>query len=193
MALSKRWEVEFIEVKPDEEPANEGFDFYIYEHSMPKTLPDDGVVILANPNTIPNIAGVQLGKSYETGGKEVFLTPIETDHPMMNGVEAENISVTKFTELKNADGYATLMSVMNGSQECPVVMAKNEFDQKIAIISFSLNYSNFSMLLDFPLFMYNLFEFYSPSTMTADRRFLRQDRGRLDAEPYRCAGEGVLR
>ena len=164
--LSKRWEVEFVEVKPDAEPENEGFDFYIYEHSIPKTLPDDGVVILANPNSIPNIAGIQLGKSYETGGREVFLTTTDAEHPMMNGIEAENISVTKFTELKNADGYATLMSVVNGSQEVPVVMAKNEFDQKIAIISFSLNYSNFSMLLDFPLFMYNLFEYYSPSTIT---------------------------
>ena len=164
--LSKRWEVEFVEVKPDQTPENEGFDFYIFEHSIPKTLPDDGVVILANPNTIPSIAGVQLGKNYTTNGQEVFLTSDETDHPLMNGVSAENISVTKFTEIKNADGYTTLMSVANGAQEIPVVMAKNEFDQKIAIISFSLNYSNFSMLLDFPLFMYNIFQYYSPSTIT---------------------------
>ena len=164
--LSKRWEVEFVEVKPDETPADQGFDFYIFEHSMPKKLPDDGVVILANPNSIPSIAGVQLGKIYETGGREVNLTANEVDHPLMKGIEAENITVTKFTELKNADGYTTLMSVTNGAQEVPVVMAKNEFDQKIAIMSFSLNYSNLSMLLDFPLFMYNIFQYYSPSTIT---------------------------
>ena len=164
--LSKRWQVEFVEVKPDQTPADEGFDFYIFEHTMPKTLPDDGVVILANPNTIPSIAGVRLGKTYTTGGREVNLTANETDHPLMNGIEAENITVTKFTEISSADGYSTLMSVTNGKDEIPVVMAKNEFDQKIAIISFSLNYSNFSMLLDFPLFMYNLFEYYSPSTLT---------------------------
>lgn len=163
--LSKRWEVEFVEVKPEETPADQGFDFYIFEHTMPKKLPDDGVVILANPNAIPSIAGVQLGKVYQTGGKEVNLVANEIDHPLMKGIEAENITVTKFTELKNADGYATLMSVTNGAQEIPVVMAKNEFDQKIAIMSFSLNYSNLSMLLDFPLFMYNIFQYYSPSTI----------------------------
>ncbi len=164
--LSKRWQVEFVEVKPDETPEDEGFDFYIFEHTMPKTLPDDGVIILANPDTIPSIAGVRLGKLYNTNGREVNLTANETDHPLMNGIVAENITVTKFTEIANADGYSTLMSVTNGSDEIPVVMAKNEFDQKIAVISFSLNYSNFSMLLDFPLFMYNLFEYYSPSTLT---------------------------
>ena len=42
----------------------------------------------------------------------------------MNGVEAENITVTKFTELLNPDGYSTLMTVKNGAQEVPVVMAK---------------------------------------------------------------------
>ncbi len=164
--LSKRWEVEFVEVKPDETPADEGFDFYIFEHTIPKTLPDDGVVILANPNTIPSIAGIRLGKIYSTNGKEVNLVANEADHPLMNGIDAESITVTKFTEITNADGYATLMSVTNGSEEIPVIMAKNEFDQKIAVISFSLNYSNFSMLLDFPLFMYNIFEYYSPSTLT---------------------------
>ncbi len=164
--LSKRWQVEFVEVKPDQTPADEGFDFYIFEHTMPKKLPDDGVIILANPDKIPSIAGVRLGKAYTTGGREVNLTANEVDHPLMNGISAENITVTKFTEISSADGYSTLMSVTNGTDEIPVVMAKNEFDQKIAIMSFSLNYSNFSMLLDFPLFMYNLFEYYSPSTLT---------------------------
>ena len=161
-SLSKRWNVEFVEIKEKEEPANEGFDFYIFEHTIPKTLPEDGVVILANPDSIPSVAGIRLGKIFETGGQEAHLEAEESDSPLMKGITAENITVTKFTEITNADGYTPLMSV--GGYD--VVMAKNEFDQKIAVMSFSLNYSNFSMLLDFPLFMYNLFEFYSPSTLT---------------------------
>ena len=46
----------------------------------------------------------------------------------------------------------------------PLRMA--EPDQKIVAMSFSLNYSNFSMLLEFPLFMYNVLEYYIPSTLT---------------------------
>lgn len=163
-ALGKNWEVEFIEVKPHEEPAKEGFDFYIYEHDrVPNDLPVDGVIILADPHSIPARAGITLGRSYTTQNmSQVNLTGVETDHPLMNNINAENVTVTKFTELRTADEYATLMAV----QDVPVIMAKNTPDQKIVVMSFSLHYSNFSILLDFPLFMYNIFEYYSPSTFT---------------------------
>lgn len=161
--LSKRWDVEFVELKEDEEPENEGFDFYIFEHTIPKTLPSDGVIILANPDSIPSIAGVHLGRRYNTyDSQQVPLSAEETEHPLMHGINAGQITVTQFTEITNADGYSTLMSV----DSTPVVVAKNEPDQKIVVMSFSLNYSNFSMLLEFPLFMYNIFGYYSPSTFT---------------------------
>ena len=162
--LGKRWAVEFVEVKPDEEPEYEGFDFYIFEHSIPKTLPQDGVVILANPDQIPSIAGIRLGRRYNAN--QAALVSEDTEHPIMNGITAENITVNSFTELTAADGYDTLMAVNGGTHPAPVVMAKNEPDQKIVVMSFSLNYSNFSMLLDFPLFMYNIFQYYSPATLT---------------------------
>ena len=165
--LSKRWAVEFVEVKADEEPAYEGFDFYIFEHSLPENkLPQDGVVILANPSQIPSIAGIRLGRAYNAPNEAKLMAGEDADHALMKGITPENISVTKFTELTAADGYVTLMSVSGGERPAPVVMAKNEPDQKIVVMSFSLNYSNFSMLLDFPLFMYNIFQYSSPSTLT---------------------------
>ena len=48
----------------------------------------------------------------------------------------------------------------------PVVMAKNEPDQKILVMTFSLNYSDFAMLLEFPLFLSNALNYYMPSTMS---------------------------
>jgi hypothetical protein len=79
----------------------------------------------------------------------------------MDGITAESITVTRFREFTSADGYVPLMYCQGKA----VVMAKNEPDQKIVAMSFSLNYSNFSMLLDFPLFMYNILEHYIPSTI----------------------------
>ena len=160
--LSKRWEVEFVELKAKDEPAIEGFDIYIFEHKIPDSLPQDGVVILANPDKIPSSAGIQLGGIYNTyNGQQVPLSPGD-EHPIMNGVTAESITVTQFTKISNADGYTPLMYI----DDVPVVMAKNEPDQKILVISFSLNYSNFSMLFDFPMFMYNAFGYYMPSTLS---------------------------
>ena len=60
------------------------------------------------------------------------------------------------------------MRIDAGGKQCPipVIMAKNEPDQKIVVMTFSLNYSDFSMLLDFPLFIKNIFDFYAPPTIT---------------------------
>ncbi len=160
--LGKRWDVEFVELKANEEPELQGFDFYIFEHKIPDVLPTDGVILLANPDFVPAITGLKLGKSYSVNaGHEVFLAPGD-DHPLMKGITAENITVSQFTEIANSDGYTPLMYV----DDMPVVMAKNEADQKIIAMTFSLNYSNLSMLLEFPLFMYNLFQYYIPSTLT---------------------------
>ena len=159
--LSKRWNVEFVDLKADEIPETEGFDFYIFEHTIPKTLPTDGVVILANPDSVPSITGLRLGSSYQTGGQEQPLTAGDK-HYLIDGLDVENITVTQFTAIANADGYTPLMYVA----DMPVVMAKNEPDQKIVAMTFSLNYSNFSMLLEFPLFMYRIIEYYMPATLT---------------------------
>ena len=159
--LSKHWNVEFVEVKKDEEPASEGFDVYIFEHTMPKKIPEDGVLILANPDSLPTNIGIKLGNAIGNGKNDINLSAGDAS-PLMKGITPENITVSYAKEIKNADGYTPLM-YCNSS---PVVMAKNEPDQKIVVMSFSLNYSNFSMLLDFPLFMYNIFKHYVPSTIT---------------------------
>ncbi len=157
--LQYRWDVEYTEVKHDEVPATEGFDVYIYEHTMPSTLPTDGVILLANPDEIPSSAGLRLGKTYQGG--ETPLSMGEA-HPITKGATAENITVTKYTQITSYDGYTPLLYVNND----PVFMVKNEPEQKIAVMSFSLNYSNLPLLLEFPLMMYNMFEYFVPSTMS---------------------------
>jgi hypothetical protein len=36
----------------------------------------------------------------------------------------------------------------------------------MVVMTFSLNYSNFSMLKEFPLFLYNVFNYFAPATLT---------------------------
>lgn len=157
--LSYRWDVEIVQVAPDEEPATEGFDFYIFEHQMPKIMPTDGVILLSNPSDVPANAGFRLG---EING---FLneTPLSAgeNHPIMNGIMAEAITVTRYFPITSSDGFTTLMSCGNH----PVLIAKNDPDQKMAIMSFSLNYSNLAVMMEFPLMMYNMVEYFMPSTV----------------------------
>ncbi len=161
--LSYRWNIDYEEVKRDEIPETEGFDIYIYEHKMPSTIPNDGIVLLVNPDTAPAGAGFILGSTYGSS-QEV---PLSTDsdgaaHPILNMINPENITVTEFTQILTHDGFDTLLYC----QESPIMIAKNDPYQKIAVMSFSLNYSNLPLLLEFPLMMYNMIEYFSPSTVT---------------------------
>ncbi|MBR2612395.1 MAG: BatA and WFA domain-containing protein, partial [Clostridia bacterium] len=48
--LRGSWNIQFDEVR-EGDPIIEGYDLYIYEHAMPKTMPDDGVVLCQDLNS----------------------------------------------------------------------------------------------------------------------------------------------
>ena len=162
--LKYRWNVEFVEVEQQNgKPATEGFDLYIYEHEMPSTVPTDGVVLLINPDSAPSNAGFRLGRSMGSGQQNAlkYLSANE-EHDLLRGLTPEAISVSKYTTITSYDGYTSVLYV----DENPVFIVKNEPNQKIGVLSFSLNYSNLPVMLEFPMMMYNIIEYFIPSTMT---------------------------
>lgn len=158
--LGDYWDIEVDEVKYEEVPETEGYDMYIFEHAMPSTIPTDGIVILSNPDHLPSNSGIQLGNTYYTTRGEL---PLEAGdpHPIMKNITPENITVTRFTEVANSDDYIPLMYC----QSFPVVMVKDDSDAKVVVMTFSHNYSNFAVKPDFPLFMYNIIDYFAPQTL----------------------------
>ena len=159
--LKYRWDVELTQIGPEGEAETEGFDLYIYEHKMPSKLPTDGAVLMVNPDKAPSGAGFTLG-ALDGYANETPLAPGEAN-PVTNGITAENITVTRYKPITNADGYTTLLTNQRGA---PVFIAKNEADVKIAVLSLDLHYSNLPVMLEYPLMMYNLIEYFIPSTVT---------------------------
>jgi hypothetical protein len=159
--LKYRWDVEFREVKQDESPALEGFDLYIFEHTMPATLPEDGAVLLVNPDEVPADAGFRLGSMNNFHHNAQTMLPGE-EHPVLKGLHPELITVTEFTTITSFDGFSPVLMC----NDSPVLIVKNEPNEKLAVMSFSLNFSNLPLLLEFPMMMYNLIEYYIPSTVT---------------------------
>lgn len=160
--LRQEWDINVkkVDLSLGEKYEMEGFDVYIFEHQMPETLPADGLVILSNPNRVPNGAGFYLGNTVGNGQSQAYLKPGE-ESELMNRVDAEKIAISKYTKFTMYDNYIPLMYC----GEDPVVLAKNDTNEKIVVMSFSLNYSNFAVTHYFPLFMYNLIESCIPSTV----------------------------
>lgn len=160
-ALSNYWDIEITEVKPKETPATEGFDLYIFEHQMPSTIPTDGIVMFSDPDQLPASSGIKLGKTYtSSGAQQIPLEPGDA-HPIMNNINPENITVTRFIDIVNNDDFTPLMYV----EDHPVMMVKNDPDAKIVVMAFSHNFSNLAIKPEFPLLMLNIVKYFAPQTL----------------------------
>jgi len=163
-SFSKYWDVQITEVQEGDEPAIEGFDFYIYEHSMPSKVPVDGVVMLVNPEEKPS--GIEFNYNGVGQNEKVFnaKTPlvVSESHPIINNINASNIEVLKCMNLKFSGTFKTLL-------ECdgiPVLALKDDIDSKVLVLGFSLHFSNLPIAKEFPLLMVNMFDYFFPYTIS---------------------------
>lgn len=160
--LSDKWEIDFDPVKKGDEEAVkfEGYDIYIFEHEwIPRTLPKDGVVILADPLIIPEQAGLRMDGVVDLRGS-VYLEE-EEKHPLTSYLKAEDITISRYNDIVYDSSYQVLMAC-NGK---PVLTVRETEDSKVIVMGFSLHYSNIPIRMDLPAFMYSVFEYFMPSTV----------------------------
>lgn len=177
--LSDMWNLEYNELKiADKEYTDaeketlfegylEGYDFYIFEHLMPKSLPTDGVVFLVDPDSSPDsdnaefeIKGV---RTYRGEPLPLYVGNEGAGHPILTNVTAENITVNRIVEISDFNsGYKTLLMC----DENPVLLVKDEKDVKVAVLAFSVHWSNQVIDPGFPLMMYHMFDYFFPQMVT---------------------------
>lgn len=155
--LKKKWDVEFVQVQSGD-PEFEGFDFYIFEDTMPIVVPTDGVVMLLNPQTIPFNVSMAINQTPKTG---VFTLEAGTEHPITSYLPLNEIGVSSYLTAISSDGFDELM-YCNGE---PVFFAKNEVDCKQMVMLFSVNMSHQAIFVDFPMMFGNIFDYYFPQTI----------------------------
>lgn len=158
--MSKNWDVNYKEInsiKAQEIPVT-GYDFYVYEGTLPDVLPTDGVVLLINPDKAP--LGLTMALGNEINGK-FELSPGEA-HPITNRFDNAQIEVQKYIRVLNWEGFKPLMYC--GAD--PVLLVKEDAEQKIVVMTFSMAYSMVSMYVEFPILMYNILQHFLPATLT---------------------------
>lgn len=159
--FTDRWDVRISEIR-DGNYALEGFDFYIFEHSVPEKLPTDGVVFIIDPDKMPSsIMTIESGvKDYTNPG--LFLTA-ETEHPIMQYIKPEFITVTRLKVISsfNEEEYQVAMSCENN----PALLIRDEQKAKVVVMPFSLHFSNFAILPYFATFFSNMFSYFLPATV----------------------------
>ena len=182
--LSSRWTINFKEInrEMEEDLPTIGYDFYVFEHTMPKVMPKDGVVLLVNMDEVPEGLTVIPGK--EVNGE--FGLATATDHPLLTRTTFTNAIVTKYTKLAAYDGFEPLLYCAGD----PVLLVKETEEEKVVLMSFSVNRSDISLLVDFPILFYNMFEYFIPSTLT-EYSFDVQDEIKLNARSKSLKVESI--
>jgi len=159
--MKDKWDIEFTELKADEKAPTEGYDFYIFEHRMPDVMPTDGLVLLVDPNKAPDGSGLRVGNAQLVNSSSTLAAG--SPHDLMNYVESSRVTIAKYTDIISSDGYQEL-AYYNGR---PMILAKNEPEAKVVVWAFDLNYSNLIAIPDFSFMMYNMFNYYIPTTMSS--------------------------
>lgn len=162
--MKSMWNIDIKEVR-DGEPELEGYDFYLFEGTMPKALPKDGVIFMADPDNSLD-AGFKLGSKVAIknwSGDGASLAP-GIEHPIMNYVDISSFALTMYTPVdeNSLDGYDVLMYYEGN----PVFFVRNEPNSKIAVATYSVRTSTMNIKYNFIIMMTNLFRYFFPTTFS---------------------------
>ncbi len=163
-AYKDMWDIHITEIKKgnEKDAKTTGFDFYIFEHTMPETMPTDGIVLLVNPGTAPADSGFTIVEKDRSFGKQSESLTQESSHAILKNITADNITVSQYMVGEYDPSYQVLLSC----DTTPVLLLQDEGEKKVVVMSFSLNYSNLPILIEYPLLMNNIFKYYFPSTIS---------------------------
>ncbi len=150
-----KWNIEVETADSVSSSKASGFDFYIYEHSMPVKAPTDGCVLLVNPDILPVNIDLDLGSTISGS----FTLESDVKHALTSLITATDITATSYKPLTNTGGFDSLLTI-NGQ----TVLANDDVN-RVSVLSINLNKSNLPLLLDFPLFITNYFNHYIPQTI----------------------------
>ncbi len=164
--LSAKRAVTFQEIYHDQgmKAKSAGYDFYIFEHSIPSEiletgLPRDGVTILVDPDeTLAALTGLSVT---ETVSLDALTACEGTDHPLLRYMTPAKIGLTAYKRLEIKDELFKPVLTIGGD---PVILVKNEPTSKIVVLAFSINMSDFYGD-QFQIFLYNLLDSFLPLTL----------------------------
>ncbi len=168
-AKQKRYKLDITEVAPGN-AATEGFDFYVFEHSMPDVLPTDGVVLLFDPNKAPEGSGLILGDYVDltpSGDNKIVPLKAGSDtHPITGrNITPEQMGVTQYKRVVSYDGYKGLIDC----NESPVLLVKDDEDSQIVVFAVNIHKADVTLRMEYPFLIYNIFTYFIPYTVSGYR------------------------
>lgn len=158
--FADRWQLQVDEVPKGKEFPHEGYDFYIFEHTMPDVLPTDGALLLADPDRAPAGSGLQYRGIKDYRGNLIPCNNMVA-HPVTRYLLPENIQFSRYTTLDFDSDYTAVLSI----DADPLLLIQNEGRNKICVMPFSVHFSNIALQPEWIILLYNIFDCFLPATV----------------------------
>ncbi len=185
--MNKSRDIAFKEIYQDQGMVaeNHGFDFYIFEHSVPdevlqEGLPTDGIILLADPDSTINDANI--GLSFNQTVKIPSTACVSGEyHQLIQYMEPSKIHLTQYSKITvEDDSFKPLIFI----DDNPVLLVKNTPSSKMIVLPFSINMSDFYGD-QFQIFLYNLVNYFMPTTLD------KFDFNLGEKVQFNCKGESI--
>ncbi len=140
-----------------EEISSTGYDLYIYDKLVPKTLPGDGAVWMFAPERVPKGVTFKLGESVIS---EAYLeaapdTGSERFAAISQEVAVKDVYINEYLDISSALGFETIYTC----NEAPVILAGESENVRMMLFAFGLGDSNLPLRIAFPALIHNMVQY----------------------------------
>lgn len=134
-----------------------GYDLYVYDTLMPKTLPGDGAVWMINPEKVPKGVTFKLRDSVVSeaymekapdSGSEVFAA-------ISKEVSVNEVYINEYLEISSALGFETIYTC----NDAPVILAGEAENVRAVLFAFDLSASNLPLRIAYPALIHNMVQY----------------------------------
>lgn len=177
--LSLMKNVELTRTRPGELAEYKGYGLYIFDGTVPETLPQDGNLVIFAP--VEN-------RLFQVGGW--MDTPLveKNDHEIFRHISGIDFSIGR-TRILNKPEWAEIVTEYNGN---PVIMDGRMGNTRILIFGFNLFETDLPLQPEFPILMSNIVSGYAPGGGSHVAGMLVGDMAEFDLYPDTEKAEVVL-
>ncbi len=136
-----------------------GANLYVFDGILPEALPTDGHLLIINPPE---------GNSLIETQEEVEISGLQKNNSqLLQNISNFDFAIGKSKKIVAPDWAEVVLS----SPETPLIICGEKNGQKITIMGFDLHNTDLPLKREFPIFMYNLAEWYMPGVIAAGKAF----------------------
>ncbi len=169
--LSLMPNVELFKTEPENIDLLSGYYLYVFDGVLPEKMPEDGHILVFDP-----IEGNSL---LQTGG-EVNISGLSVmENQLLRLIGDLKFDVLKAKQITTPDWGQTVLS----SPETPLIVTGQQNSQKIVVMGFDLHNTDLPLRKEFPVFMYNLMQYFIPAGVSAQTSITSGDIVELNILP----------